>query len=368
MIRLASVFEQFKDLYLSQYDPQILPSQKKALEAIIACRSRYSPLMQTRCNACDEVTYTPHSCGHRQCPHCQAHESQEWIERQQAKKLPVDYFMITFTLPKEFRTLAYNHQRDMYRILFECVWKTLQTFGLKDKALNGLLGMIAVLHTHSRRLDYHPHIHTIIPAGAIDKHHGCWQIKKGTYLFPHKALASMFRGKMLAAIKQAGLSLPKRYPTNWVVDCQHVGAGDKAIIYLGRYLYRGVIQEKDIVSCDNGQVTFRYIDSKTKKYQTQTLSGADFIHLVLQHVLPRRFRRSREYGFLHPNSKKLMAKIQSQLNIITNRWVAREKPRPAMTCRCCGGILDIIKTRIKSWGRGLSRFESFIPIPKGMVH
>jgi len=330
MIRLASVFEQFKDLYLSQYDQHILPSQMKAFDAIVACRSRYSPLMQTRCNECDEVAYIPHSCGHRQCPHCQAHESQEWIERQQAKKLPVDYFMITFTLPKQFRPLTYNKQREIYRIMFECVWKTLQTFGLNDKALKGLLGMVAVLHTHSRRLDYHPHIHTIIPAGAIDQYHGCWQTKEGQYLFPHKALASMFRGKMLAAIKQAGLSLPKSYPTKWVVDCTHVGTGDKAIIYLGRYLYRGVIQEKDIVSCENGQVTFRFIDSDTKEYQTRTLSGADFIHLVLQHVLPSRFRRSREYGFLHPNSKKLMAKVQAQLNIITKRWGAREKPRPTM--------------------------------------
>lgn len=195
--------------------------------------------------------------------------------------------------------------------------------------------MVAVLHTHSRRLDYHPHLHTIMPAGAIDKRASLWRKKAGKYLFNHKALAKIFRAKMLAAIHREGLPLAARYPEKWVVDCKQVGSGNQAFVYLGRYLYRGVIQEKDILCCDNGNVTFRYKDSKTKTDKKRTLPGADFIRLILLHVLPRRFRRAREYGLLHPNSKAWVTALQLLLKPRFKPW--QPKPRPALKCTHCGG-------------------------------
>ncbi len=347
MIRLSTVIEQFEADFLAQYGSTLLPSQRKALSAIKQCRSSHSPLMKVSCSDCEQCTYVPHSCGHRSCPHCQNHESQQWIERQCQKQLPVNYFMITFTLPAELRPLAWMHQRVVYQKLFQCAWDTLNTFSLNDKQLQGTPGMVAVLHTHSRRLDYHPHLHTIMPAGAMDKIRGLWRKKKGSYLFNHKALAKVFRGKMLAAIKQAGLPLPANYPEKWVVDCKQVGSGDKAFVYLGRYLYKGVIQEKDILSCNNGSVTFRYKDSKTKHYKTRTLPGADFIRLILQHVLPRRFRRARDYGLLHPNSKTLIKRLHYLLKFNINQWLPQTKPRPTITCSCCGGVMNIIQTRLE---------------------
>ena len=150
----------------------------------------------------------------------------------------------------------------------QCCWETVRTFSQNDKQLQGIPGATTVLHTHSRSLNYHPHVHLIMPAAAIDTVNRLWRAKKNKnkskvkskngFLFKHKALAKVFRAKMLAAITQAGLALPKRYPTEWVVDCKSVGTGEKALIYLGRYLYRGVIQEKDILACQDGQVTFRY--------------------------------------------------------------------------------------------------------------
>ena len=107
-----------------------------------------------------------------------------------------------------------------------------------------------------------------------------------------------------------GLLAPPNLPEKWVVDCKCVGSGEKVLVYLGRYLYRGVIQEKDILRCENGQVTYRWRDSKTKKMQTRTVSGAQFLWLVLQHVLPKGFRRARNYGFSHPNSKRLIALLR----------------------------------------------------------
>ena len=143
-----------------------------------------------------------------------------------------------------------------------------------------------------------------------------------------------------------GLALPARYPQQWVVDCKSVGSGEKALVYLGRYLYRGVIREKDIVACENGQVTFRYRDSKTGEYEYRTLPGARFLALILRHVLPKGFRRARNFGFLHPNSKRLIALLQSLVGFDPKRVLAALKPRPALRCPCCGADMKIITTRI----------------------
>jgi len=112
---------------------------------------------------------------------------------------------------------------------------------------------------------------------------------------------------MLAGIQAASLQLPERYAQHWVVDCKSVGTGKPALIYLGRYLYRGVIREQDILACDNGQVRYRLRNAKTGKFEQRTVPGAHFLWLIVQHVLPKGFRRARNFGFLHPNCKRLIA-------------------------------------------------------------
>ena len=273
-------------------------------------------------------------------------------ERQLQRQVPATYFLVTFTLPKHLRDLAWHHQRTLYGLLVECAWHTLDTFCQNDRQLQGRAGAVAVLHTHSRRLDYHPHVHLAMPAGALDSDKRLWRVKrsqtKGThYLFNHTALAKVFRAKLLQAIVRAGLVLPCDVPAQWVVDCKHVGTGEKALLYLGRYLYRGVIQEKDIVRCDNGQVSFRYRDAKTGQSAVRTVSGATFLWLLMQHVLPRGFRRARNFGFLHPNSKRLIALLQLVLKVIpTTSLTAWVKPRAALRCPGCGHPMQIVRRRI----------------------
>jgi len=171
---------------------------------------------------------------------------------------------------------------------------------------------------------------------------------KDGYLFNHKALASVFRAKLLAGLKVAGLTLPNRYPTEWVVDCKSVGSGEPALIYLGRYLYRGVIREKDIVSCTDGRVGFRYQNAKTGHMEQRTASGPEFLWLVLQHVLPKGFRRARNFGFLHPNCKRLIALLHVLLKFVPGRSMLGVKERPPIRCSCCGAVMVIVKTRIRS--------------------
>jgi hypothetical protein len=352
MIRLSSIIETFEADFLTQYQDSILPGHAVALSAMKACRTRLSPRMLAQCGACDEQVFVPHSCGHRHCPHCQHHESQQWLERQLKQQVPGDYFLLTFTLPADFRALAWQHQRRLYALMIQCSWETVYAFSHNDPKLRGTPGAVAVLHTHSRRLEYHPHVHLAMPAAALDAHSRRWRTKTGKrqgkpgYLFPHKALAKVFRAKLLESLTKEGLPLPASHPRSWVVDCKWVGTGEKALVYLGRYLYRGVIQEKDIVACDKDQVTFRYQNGKTKRIEYRTVPGATFLWLILQHVLPKGFRRARNFGFLHPNSKRLIQLLHYLFKLDPNRALAWLKPRPPLRCRCCGAIMRIVRTRI----------------------
>ncbi|MCF6254506.1 MAG: transposase [Thiomicrorhabdus sp.] len=346
MITLSSMITQFEVDFLAAFKGQILPSQLNALTALKNCRTQLSPVMQVSCTDCQYQTFIPHSCGHRNCPHCQHHESQQWIDRQLQKQVSAKYFMLTFTLPAQLRTLAWQHQKQVYQLMFECVWETLQSFSRQEKQLKGEPGVIAVLHTHSRKLDYHPHIHAVMPAACVDTVNKRWQTKKGKYLFNHKALAKVFRAKMLSGLTKNNLRFPAATPKKWVVDCKYVGAGEKALIYLGRYLYRGVIREKDILSSKKGQVTFRYQNSKTRQWEIRTVSGAKFLWLVLQHVLPKGFRRARNFGFLHPNSKQLIKILQLCFKLKPKAWLAKFNKRPQLTCKCCGATMQVGRRRI----------------------
>jgi hypothetical protein len=357
MISLSSIIQTFEADFLDTY-PNALPSQLNALDAMKKCRTTLSPVMRAECETCEHQCFIPHSCGHRGCPHCQHYESEQWLQRQLKKQLPAEYFLLTFTLPAELRPVAWLHQRIVYDLMLRCSWETLKTFAQNDAQLHGGAGAISVLHTHNRRLDFHPHVHVVMPAAAIDTETGEYRTKTSmgdnvSYLFNHTALAKVFRAKMLAGIKEAGLGLPDRYPEAWVVDCKSVGSGEKALVYLGRYLYKGVIQEKHIISCKDGQVTFRYQDSKTKQWQTRTLSGAKFLWLILQHVLPKGFRRTRNFGFLHANSKRLWGLLEHLLKLNPVKALVGLVTRPPIVCPCCGGNMRIIQTRIPRPAFGL---------------
>jgi hypothetical protein len=348
MILLSSIIKEFEGQFLNRYKTTILPSHKNALRAMQLCRKEYGPHMLARCtnDNCQKQTFIPHSCGHRSCPHCQNHEGWQWIDNQLNKQLPAQYYLITFTLPKQLRQLAWRNQKQIYSLMFLCVQELLKTFTLNDKQLQGMAGFTTILHTHSRKLGYHPHIHVVMPAASINKKTRLWRVKSSKYIFSHKALAKVFRAKLLKTLVDNNLRVSKDCPEKWVVDCKNVGNGDKALIYLGRYLYKGVIQEKDILKSDNGMVTFRYIDSKTEHYQIKTVTGEYFLWLLMQHVLPKGFRKTRCYGFLHSCSKKDIKLLQLILQFNPVRMFKKMKARAKITCKCCGAKMEIICTMI----------------------
>lgn len=347
MILLSTIISRFRNDFFATYQSFVLPGHKTALQAMAQCRQENGLHILARCTDqdCGTQTYIPHSCGHRNCPHCQNHESSQWIEKQLNKRLPATYYLITFTLPEQLRDLTWRNQKTVYDSLFSCVQDTLKTFTRNDNKLGGEAGFTAILHTHARNLDFHPHIHVLMPGACIDKKAGLWKKKSSKYLFNHKALAKVFRAKMLEALVGQGSSVPTNCPRKWVVDCKGVGNGDKAIVYLGKYLYRGVVPEKDILSCEDGMVTFRYRHAKTGRYRIRTVSGAKFLYLLMLHILPKRFRRARCYGFLHPCSKKLIRFLQLvlRLNPLTMFGSAQTKRAP-ITCPVCGAEMKIVGT------------------------
>jgi hypothetical protein len=176
MILLSSIIEEFEDRFFNKYKTVILPSYKKALWAMKQCRKESGPHMLAMCtnDNCRRHTYIPHSCGHRNCPHCQNHESRQWIENQLDKQLPAQYYLITFTLPRQLRKLAWKNQKLIYSLMFQCIQKLLKTFTQNDKKLQGMAGFTIVMHTHSRELGFHPHIHVVMVGAGINSKTGLW--------------------------------------------------------------------------------------------------------------------------------------------------------------------------------------------------
>jgi hypothetical protein len=349
-MEIASVINEYYDAFLARYGDTVLPGHMQALEAMRHCRTSAAGELYVHCPDCNHTEWRPLSCGHRNCPQCQNHEVSRWIDRQQNKLLPVQYYMATFTLPCEFRAVAYRHQKTVYSILFSCVASTLKDFSLNPGRLGADIGMTMVLHTHSRKLDFHPHLHVVVPGGGVDKRRRQWKKKKGKYLFNQKALAKVFRARFLDGLNKAALPVPKGVRPEWVVDCAPVGKGITALKYLSRYLYRGVISENNIVSNQNGRVTFKYIESKTSETRYRTLKGEEFLRLILQHVLPKGFRRVRDYGFLHSNAKKLLFLVQLVLHMQVKK--IKPRPRPVFICPCCKSPMYILGFRPAGWETG----------------
>ena len=349
-MQLAAILNQYHDVFQAKYGSRLLPGHLRAIDAIQRCRTPEAGELLVQCSGCGHAEWRARSCGHRSCPQCQNHDTTLWLERQQEKLLPVDYFLATFTLPHELRSLAWDHQTLVYNLLFACVVSTLKDFGVNPKHLGADIGMTALLHTHNRRLEYHPHLHVVIPGGGVDKAKKQWKKKKSKYLFNEFALAKVFRARFLEAATEAGLSLPDSAPRKWVVDCRLAGNGLSALKYLSRYLYRGVIGESNIVSNQDGKVTFRYVESSTGKTGYRTVKGEDFLWLVLQHVLPKGFRRARDYGFLHGNAKKLLRLVQLILHV----WVQAVSRchRPFFKCPLCQAPMRITGFLRQPWVSG----------------
>ncbi len=320
-------------------ESKVLSAQAQyAASAMLRCQSDTQNKMSWCCSACQYHEQHPLSCGHRHCPQCQQQTTQQWLQRQHFKQLPCHYFMVTFTIPYQFRPLARAQPKALYQLMFKVMSQVIK--GFTQRQQHGVRGFTAVLHTHNRQRDLHPHIHVMLPCGYYNPVKNQWHKGNKKFLFNHFALAKVWRAKLLDAINtHPTLYLPHHYPNEWVADCRHVGYGEQAYRYLSRYLYRGVLADKDIVSVTDSHVTFKYRESHTNLTKIRKLPVLNFLALILQHVLPKGLQRVRDYGFLHGNCKHQLHRIQALL-LNTQNWITEQpkqaqKPQAIRLCPCC---------------------------------
>jgi len=324
--------------------------QRKAFNAAGLCHTSDGGGSLYACDDCHKPEYRTHSCGNRFCPTCQNHLSTRWLERQKSRLLGTETFMLTVTLPKQLRNIPRSRQAEFYTTFFNCASAAIKEL-IADR-LGGTTGLYGVLHTNTRRLDYHPHIHFIIPGLIINREEKTCKTITSGFLLKTKPLAKLFRGKMLAGLKQLGIYFPGYlYAKEWVIHCQSVGSGEHACEYLSRYLFRGVISEKNLKREENGDISYTYQDRETKQWKKLRKSPEDFLSLLKRHVLPKGFRRLREYGFLAPAAKKTLAllRVLTQSPSVEN---PPEKEKYQPECRCCKGKMSLLVRGVsEDWAR-----------------
>lgn len=286
--------------------------QLRVCQHLQSCRTGELGYQTWQCDSCGESQQIGCSCRDRHCPRCQGMATAKWTARQQERLLACRYFHLVFTLPHELNIIAHYNTNTLYQCLFKTAWQTLDKFA-KRKG-HGQLGMTCVLHTWGQNLSQHIHLHCLVPAGALAKSE--WhEIEKG-YLYPVKALSTVFRGKMLAALNESDSSLARiSTPKKWCVYSKAcLTYSEKLVSYLARYTRKGVMSESRLVSASEQTVRFKYRDyADNNRNKVMVLSCDEFLRRYLQHVLPKGFMRIRHYGFLaNACCKRKLAMIRAQ--------------------------------------------------------
>lgn len=314
---VAEIFRLYGATYRRTHP--VSPAHQKVMQDIEACRTAQLGGHAEHCPACGFERYAYNSCRNRHCPKCQTFTRVQWVEDRKAEVLPVPYFHLVFTVPHALNPLILAHKRPLLTLLFNAASQTLIQFGHRN--LGGQIGCTMVLHTWDQTLGAHFHVHCVIAAGALASDGGHWIDADPRFLFPVRALSTVFRGKFCAALAQAGATgaLPlaegptalgtlesveqlraQLYAKEWVVYAKAPFAGPAHVLdYVGRYTHRVAIANHRILDVRDGWVRFAYRNRRQgNRVQAMTLDADEFIRRFLLHVLPRGFMRLRHYGFL----------------------------------------------------------------------
>lgn len=328
-IELAEIFRQHGPAYRQKYAATLLPSHRQAMRAIEHCRTAALGGQVYRCAPCDETRYSYHSCRNRHCPKCQHEQAQEWLQLQQTLLLPVPYFLLTFTLPAQLRSIASQNQKLIYNLLFRASAQATQQHARDPRFVGGQIGLVGVLHTWTRNLAYHPHVHYLVPGGGVHADGRTWLRAHHNFFVPVKALSRSFRAAFQRLLQKTPLFTqisPKVWQQDWVVHCKAVGNGQTALRYLAPYIYRIALSNRRLVRMENtgqmesSQITFQYRTSDTGQLKQCTLSTEKFMQRFLQHVLPRGFVKVRYFGFFGASVRPRLFALQQHLE--------KTNPRP----------------------------------------
>jgi hypothetical protein len=389
---VADVIRQYGEAFLSKHGGHLTAVQKQALRDLERCRTAALGGHVEECLDCGYARIAYNSCRNRHCPKCQALTRAHWLEQQAQHLLPVEYFHVVFTLPREIGDLALANPRLLYDLLFQAASATLREVAANPKRLGAQVGALMVLHTWGQNLHHHPHIHAVVTGGGlscnaqavVDESPKWISCRKGFFL-PVKVLSRVFRGKYLNGMRKLfdanklvlpnqfqALTHPKRLARwlgrlsrkKWVVYSKRPFGGPTQVLkYLARYTHRVAISNSRLTDIADGQVTFRYKDYADGNEQKQMTLGADeFLRRFTQHVLPKGFVKIRHYG--------LLANKQREVKLTLSRFLlhsegapgafAANRPTEAIIdktrpphCPNCGGTRIVARPLMTSRGHGV---------------
>ena len=380
---ITQAFENFSEDYLKSNSATI--EQHKLIDSIKVCKTPALGYNIQACEDCGSVQTHYNSCGNRHCPNCQAINKDRWILSKQNDVLPVVYHHTVFTVPAELRTLFKFNKVLLYNLLFKCAWETIEQFSQNPvNRIEAKMGMIAILHTWKQNLDYHPHLHCIIPSGGITANNK-WKSSPsgGDYLFNYEALAITFKGKFMFYLKKLYMEdklqfwdlkdsstaeyfyylKESLYAKKWVANSRKSFKSHNSVFeYLGRYTHKIAISNTRIKEVNDTHVSFYYTDrADDYKKKVRTVEGKKFIKLFLEHVLPKRFMKIRNYGFLSSRSKTpMLEKLFEYFEL-----PAYQKPKTILVvellklihnvevgkCKHCGGRMRVIESKDRPMAR-----------------
>jgi hypothetical protein len=359
MPTVAEVARRYGAAYLAKFGSAVPPEHRKVLAMIARCRTGQLGTVVYRCEQCGGDHRMGRSCGNRHCPTCQQHKTKAWLADQTARLLPCVYFLLTFTLPASLRRFVRAHQQVCYAALFRASSETIRKLAADPKYVgSSRCGFFGVLHTWGRTLEYHPHLHYVVPGGALSADGKTWLSSRADFFIPVKAASLIFRAKFRDEMRKAGLLGqidPRVWDEAWVVHSQAVGDGRRSLKYLAPYVFRVAISDRRIVAIDDGpdglgRVTFAYRKSGSRRWRKMTVTAEEFLRRFLQHVLPSGFQKVRHYGFAAAAQRKNFERVRWLVTLAMGLpFVLTALPadtpvlldRPAR-CPSCGGALRLV--------------------------
>ena len=372
MIEVADVFRRFADDYLSAHGASMPPSHQRAIADILACRTEALGGHLWRCDECAAEVFsypTPARIG--AVPNAILTKPNAGLKRARPRCCRVRYFHVTMTVPEELREVLRANQRDGYAILMKAAAEAIVELARDPRYVGGTVGVLAVLHTWTQQLLFHPHVHCLVTGGGISDDGDHWYPSRNAFLVPQKALAKLFRGKLRAAFekRRPDLILPEAvWSRPWVVHCTVWGEGEQAVPeYLARYVFRVAITNTRIVRLDDQGVIIRHKHRKSNRWRISRISGHEFMRRFLQHVLPQGLHKVRYFGLWHPSRREQAARVRLHLlldhattNDRTDRsedpdCLTADHPRAGEPCVCprCGtGRLLHVRRIAPKWAQG----------------
>jgi Putative transposase/Transposase zinc-binding domain len=349
MTTLRDIFTAFAPESLERY-PHLPLSHRKVISAIQHCQSGHYGHSLYECQSCGEQPRVNHSCGNRHCPQCQQHKTQQWLQHHLDKQLPGPHFLLTFTVPETLRPFIRSHQRLAYHAMFTASSLALKRLAKDERFLGtDLPGFLGVLHTWGRQLQYHPHIHYIVPGGGLSADRTTWLPSRANFFVPVKALSPIYRALWKEEMRIAGLLEhidPQVWTIPWNVHSQANHNGHSAFQYLAPYVFRVAISNSRIVGLKDRTVTFTYRKPSSARPRTAHLDVMEFLRRFLQHVLPDGFVKVRHFGFLHASCAIPPATIGL---MIVQGHPSDDKPPPrkpppprAAPCPTCGAPMRVV--------------------------